>query len=71
MSTERNIKDDHYKIIHTDIEKIIARPTMYITAVGEAALATRETSPAWKERRTVSHKSFPFVNFSPAIGARS
>ena len=36
MSTERNIKDDHYKIIHTDIEKIIARPTMYITAVGEA-----------------------------------
>lgn len=36
MSTEKHLKDDQYKIIHTDVEKIIARPTMYITAVGEA-----------------------------------
>lgn len=35
MSTERNLRDDKYTIIHNDVEKIIARPTMYITSLGE------------------------------------
>ena len=32
------IKDDKYNIIHNDIEKIKARPTMYIASIGDAGV---------------------------------
>jgi len=34
----KNFKDDKYKIIHNDIAKLRARPTQYISAIGEAGI---------------------------------
>lgn len=38
MSTGKQFKDDKYKIIHSDIAKIRARVTMYVSAIGEAGI---------------------------------
>jgi len=34
----KKFKDDKYKIIHRDLDKIKARPTMYVSALGEAGV---------------------------------
>jgi DNA gyrase subunit B len=38
MATKNQFKDDKYKIIHSDIAKIRARVTMYVSAIGEAGI---------------------------------
>lgn len=38
MSTKRKFKDDEYKIIHVDVEKIRARPTQFVSSLGESGV---------------------------------